>query len=352
MVFVLDEINITSPGLGSTRSCWDLEEKENLMKAVTYTEYGSPDVLQLKEVAKPVPKDNEVLIRIETATVTAVDSTFRQGASLSARFFTGLRRPKRPVLGSTLAGEVEAVGKGVTLFKKGDQVFGATANFGTHAEYICLPEDGALALKPTSISYEEAVATNSVLTALPFLRDTGQIQSGHKVLINGASGGVGSYAVQLAKEMGAEVTGVCSSEKMDFVKSLGADRVIDYKNEDFTQSGETYDIIFDAAGKSSFGRCKHALKENGIYMSTVLSPRIVLDTIWTSLVGSKKSKITFAGLRPASEQAKDLRFLTELIEAGKLRSLIDSCFPLAQTAEAHRYVETGRKKGSVVITVT
>ena len=201
------------------------------------------------------------------------------------------------------------------------------------------------------MTYEEAVATNAVLTALPFLRDNGQIQSGQKILINGASGSVGSYAVQLAKQAGAEVTGVCSTEKVEFVKSLGADKVIDYKKEDFTNSGETYDIIFDAAGKSSYGRCKHALKENGVYLSTVLSPRIVLDMIWTSIVGSKKAKIAFAGMRPASEQAKDLRFLTKLIEAGELRSLIDRSYPLAQTAEAHRYVETGLKKGSVVITV-
>ncbi|MCB8983752.1 MAG: NAD(P)-dependent alcohol dehydrogenase [Ardenticatenaceae bacterium] len=321
------------------------------MKAIVYTEYGSPDVLQLKEVAKPTPKDNELLIRIEATTVTAVDSTFRQGASMSGRFYTGLTRPKRPVLGSTLAGEVEAVGKDVTLFKEGDHVFGATADFGAHAEYICLPEDGALAMKPANITHEEAVATNPVLTALPFLRDTGQIQSGQKVLINGASGSVGSYAVQLAKQMGAEVTGVCSTEKMEFVKSLGADKVIDYKTEDFTDSGETYDIIFDAAGKSSYGRCQHVLKENGVYLSTVLSPGIIFDVIRTSLVGRKKAKITFAGLRPASEQAKDLRFLTELMEAGQLKSLIDRRYPLAQTAEAHRYVDTGRKKGSVVITV-
>ncbi|MFQ5401539.1 MAG: NAD(P)-dependent alcohol dehydrogenase [Anaerolineae bacterium] len=321
------------------------------MKAIIYTEYGSPDVLQLKEVAKPTPKDNELLIRIEATTVTAVDSTFRQGASISGRFYTGLKRPKRPVLGSTLAGEVEAVGKDVTLFKKGDQVFGATADFGAHAEYICLPEDGALALKPASITYEEAVATNAALTALPFLRDSGQIQSGHKVLINGASGSVGSYAVQLAKQAGAEVTGVCSTEKMAFVQSLGADKVIDYKTEDFASSGETYDIIFDAAGKSSYGRCQHILKENGIYLSTVLSPRIVLDMLWTSVLGNKKAKIAFAGLRPASEQVKDLRFLTELMEAGQLKALVDRSYPLTETAEAYRYFETGQKKGSVVITV-
>ena len=289
------------------------------MKAIVYTKYGSPDVLQLKEVAKPTPKDNELLIRIEATTVTAVDSTFRQGASLSGRFYTGLKGPKRPVLGSTLAGEVEAVGKNVTLFKKGDQVFGATAEFGAHAEYICLPEDGALALKPDSITYEEAVATNAVLTALPFLRDHGQVQRGQKVLINGASGSVGSYAVQLAKQAGAQVTGVCSTEKMGFVKSLGADQVIDYKKDDFTNRSETYDVIFDAAGKSSFGRCKRVLKENGIYLSTVLSPKIIFDMLWTSIVGSKKAKIAFAGLRPASEQAEDLRFLTELIDAGEFK---------------------------------
>ena len=321
------------------------------MKAIVYTEYGSVDVLQLKEVAKPTPKKNEVLIRIEATTVTAVDSTFRQGASLSGRLYTGLTRPKRPVLGSTLAGEIEAVGKDVTRFKVGDQVFGATADFGTHAEYICLSEDGALALKPASISYAEAVATNAVLTALPFLRDEGQIRSGHKVLINGASGSVGSYAVQLAKQAGATVTGVCSTEKMDFVKSLGADKIIDYKHEEFTNSGERYDIIFDAAGKSSYGRCKHILNENGIYLSIVLSPGIVFNMLWTSIAGSKKAKIAFAGLRPASEQAKDLRFLTKLMEAGQLKSLVDRSYPLAETAEAHRYVDTGRKKGSVVISV-
>jgi NADPH:quinone reductase-like Zn-dependent oxidoreductase len=325
--------------------------KDISMKAIVYTEYGSPDVLQLKEVAKPTPKDNELLLRIFATTVSSVDSTFRKGDSRSGRFYTGLKGPKRPILGTTLAGEIEAVGKDVKLFKKGDQVFGATANMGTHAEYICLPEDGALAIKPASMTYEEAVATSGVLTALPFLRDNGHIQSGQKVLINGASGNVGIYAVQLAKQFAAEVTGVCSTAKIEFVKSLGADKVIDYKKEDFTTSGETYDIIFDVAGKSSFTRCKRALKENGFYLSTVLSPRIVLDMLWTSMVGHKKAKIAFAGLRPAGEKVKDLRFLTELVDAGKLKSIIDRCYPLVQTAEAHRYVDTGRSKGSVVITV-
>lgn len=321
------------------------------MKAIVYTEYGSPDVLQLKEVAKPTPKDNELLIRIKATTVSSVDSIFRQGSSVSARFFTGLQRPKREVLGTTLAGEIEAVGKDVTLFKVGDQVFGATADFGAHAEYICLPEDGALVLKPAGMTYEEAVATNGVLTALPFLRDHGQMKSGHKILIIGASGSVGSYAVQLAKQFGAEVTGVCSTAKVGFVKSLGADRVIDYQTEDFTNRDDRYDIIFDAAGKSSFGRCRHLLKANGVYLSTVLAPGIVLAALWTSLVGSKKAKIAFAGLRPAPDKAKDLHFLTELIEAGQLKALVDRSFPITQTAAAHRYVETGLSQGSVVITV-
>lgn len=321
------------------------------MNASIYTHYGSPDVLQIKEVEKPVPKDNEVLIRICASTVTAVTTTFRAGASLSGRLYTGLLNPKRPTLGSELAGKIEAVGKDVTMFKPGDQIYGATANLGAHAEYICLPEDGAIAHKPANMSYAEAAAANAALTALPFLRDNGHIQSGQKVLINGASGSVGSVAVQLAKYYGAEVTGVCSTEKVDFVTSLGADRVIDYRQEDFFQSGETYDIIFDVAGKSSFSRCKNALKENGIYLSTVLSLGILLQVARTSIIGNKKAVIAFAGLRPAAEQAKDLRFLKKLIEDGKIRSAIDARYPLTQIAEAHRYFDQGRKKGSVVVTV-
>jgi len=321
------------------------------MKAMTYTKYGSPDVLELKEVGKPTPKENEVLIKIHATTVTAVDTTFRKGKPLNARLFTGLFRPKRPILGSELAGEVEAAGESVTSFKPGDQVVGATAGSGAHTQYICLPEEGALAIKPANMTYEEAAASNAVLTALPFLRDNGNIQSGQKVLINGASGSIGTFAVQLAKYYGAEVTGVCSTTNVEMVKSLGADKVIDYTKEDFTKNIEAYDIIFDTVGKSSFSRSKGALKQNGIYLSTVLSLGIILQTLWTSIVGSKKGKIAFAGLRPANEQAEDLRFLKELVEAGKIKSVIDRCYPLDQTAEAHRYVETGHKKGNVVLSV-
>jgi len=323
------------------------------MKAIVYTKYGSPDVLQLKEIEKPTPKDNELLIRVYATTVTATDCTFRKGDQLSARSFTGLTRPKNTILGDVLAGKIEAVGKDVKSFKPGDEVFGSTgAGFGAYAEYICLPEDGALAIKPANLTYEEAAAVyDGVLTALPFLRDKGKIQSGQKVLINGASGSIGTAAVQLARVFGADVTGVCSTANVDLVKSLGADQVIDYTQEDFTKSGQTWDIIFDTVGKSSFSRCKSALTQKGIYLSTVLTLTILLQTLWTSMAGSKKATITFAGLRSPSEKAEDLIFLKELVEAGKIKPVIDRRYPLEQTAEAHRYVDTGHKKGNVVITL-
>ena len=323
------------------------------MKAIVYTKYGSPDVLQLTEIEKPTPKDNEVLLRIYAIAVTATDCIFRKGDQLSARSFTGLTGPKNSILGDVLAGEIEAVGKDVKLFKPGDQVFGSTgAGFGAYAEYVCLPEDGALAIKPANLTYEEAVAVyDGALTALPFLRDKANIQSGQKILINGASGSIGTAAVQLAKVFGADVTGVCSTANVELVKSLGAAKVIDYTKEDFTQSGETYDVIFDTVGKSSFSRCKNSLTQTGIYLTPVLKLGILLQMLWTSMVGSKKAMITFAGLRSASEKAEDLIFLKELVEAGKIKPVIDRCYPLEQAVEAHRYVETGHKKGNVIITL-
>jgi len=265
----------------------------------------------------------------------------------------GFRKPRNKILGHELAGEIESVGKEVKLFRKADQVFGSTGlGSGTYAEYICLPEDGVLVIKPANMTFEEAAAVPSgALTALPFLRDKANIQSGQKILINGASGSVGTYAVQLAKYFGAEVTGISSTVNLELIKSLDADEVIDYTKDDFTKNGQTQDIIFDAVGKSSFSRCKNLLKHRGIYLTTVLTPAILLQMLWTSKIGNKKAMIAFTGLRPAIEKTKDLIFFKELIEAGKIKSVIDRRYPLEQTAEAHRYIEKGHKKGNVVITL-
>jgi NADPH:quinone reductase-like Zn-dependent oxidoreductase len=338
-----------------TDSGWVLREgmnqiiKDTKMKAIVYTKFGPPDVLQFKEVEKPTPNNNEVLIKIYATTVAAEDPGMRGSPGLN-----GFRKPKKSILGFYLAGAIESIGKDVKRFRKGDQVYGNTglSLLGSYAEYICMPEEAALVRKPANMTYDEAVAVpNGALTALPFLRDKGNIQSGQKVLIYGASGAVGTSAVQLARYFGAEVTGVCSSTNLEMVKSLGADKVIDYTKEDFTKTGHTYDIIFDTVGKSSFSRCKGSLKESGIYLTTVPSPAIVLQMLWTSVVGRKKVRLAATGLRPASEKTKDLLFIKELIEAGKIKSVIDRLYPLEQTAEAHSYVEKGHKKGNVVITV-
>lgn len=323
------------------------------MKAIVCTKYGSPDVLELKEVENPTPKGNEVLVRVYAASATAADCLIRKGTPFFGRLFIGLMRPNSPITGTGFAGVIEAIGKDVKLFKEGDSVFGETGiGFSTNAEYVCLPEDGVLATLPNTMTYEEAAPVcDGALTSLSFLKDIGNIQRGQSVLINGASGSLGSAAVQIAKHFGAEVIGVCSTTNLDMVKSLGADKVIDYTKEEFTKTDQTYDIIFDTVGKSSFSRCKGSLKENGVYLSPVLNLPLLFQMIWTSTFGRKKAKFSATGLRPASELRVLLNELKEWIEAGKIKSVIDRTYPLTQTAEAHRYVETGHKKGNVVITV-
>jgi NADPH:quinone reductase-like Zn-dependent oxidoreductase len=329
-----------------------MENKEK-MKAIICTKYGPPDVLQLKEVDKPTPKDNEVLIKIHATTVTLYDcwmrsSTAPTGFGLLMRIASGIRKPKKPILGTELAGEIETVGKDVKLFRKGDQIFGYTGmSLGAYVEYICLPEDGMLAIKPINMTYEEAAAVQQgALTALFFLRK-GNIQRGQKILIFGASGGVGTFAVQIAKNIHeCEVTGVCSTPKLELVKSLGADKVIDYTKEDFTKSGEMYDIILDTIGKSNVGRSKRLLKKDGFYLFTTFGLPKLFQILWFQITSRKKA---FYGI--LEETAEDLIFLKELIEAGKIKAVIDRRYPLEQISDAHRYLESGQKKGQVVITL-
>jgi 2-desacetyl-2-hydroxyethyl bacteriochlorophyllide A dehydrogenase len=323
------------------------------MKAIIWTTYGPPDGLQFKEVEKPAPKDNQILIRIHATTVTAGDCEVRSlkfplWLRLPMRIYFGLRKPRETILGQELAGEIEAVGKDVKRFTQGDRVFGATGfSFGAYAEYICLPEEAVIATKPSNMTYEEAAAVpTGGLEALHFLRK-GNIQSGQKVLINGAGGSIGTIGVQLAKYFGAEVTAVDSTEKLDMLRSIGADHVIDYTQEDFTKSGQTYDVIFDVVGKSSFSDCVKLLNDKGFYL--IANPQLskMVRGRWISWNSSKK--VIF---ETTIQKAEDLNFLKELIEAGKIKTVIDRRYPLDQVPEAHRYVETGEKRGNVIIGVT
>ena len=323
------------------------------IKAVVYEKYGPPEVLEIREIEKPVPGDNEILVKVKAAVVSATDVIFRRGTPFISRSAIGFTKPRYTITGDALSGEVEAVGKDVKKFKKGDRIYGSAGpEFGAHAEYKCIPENGVITIMPSNISFGEAAAiSDGSLTALPFIRDEAGIREGQKLLVNGASGAVGSFAVQLAKYYGAEVTGVCSTSSIKMVQSIGADKVIDYTKEDFTNNGRTYDVIFDAVGKSTFPQSKNALAPQGLYLSTVLSSSIIFNMLRTSKSKGKKAKIAFTGLRPPADRAKDLAFLKELIESGKLKAAIDKTWPMEKITEAHRYVEQGHKKGNVILTV-
>ena len=313
------------------------------MRAVVYDRYGPPDVLRLEDVERPVPKEDEVLVRVHATTVNRTDCGLRSAEYFITRFFTGLLRPKRPIPGMELAGEVEAVGATVTEFAVGDLVFGIRS--GANAEYVCVRESGVLARKPAGMSFEEAAAVcDGAITALVFLRGV-DVRKGRKIIVYGASGSIGTAAVQLAKHFDADVTAVCNTKNVELVRSLGADRVIDYTQDDFTTSGETYDVVFDAVGKLSFPRCRGALKPGGMYLATD-GLRNVLWALWTSLIGDKKAKLGIA-----KYTKPNIVFLKELIEAGEYRAVIDRRYPFEDVVEATRYVETGEKTGNVVLTL-
>lgn len=322
------------------------------MRVIVCERYGPPEVLQLKEIEKPTPNDNEVLIKACAATVTSADRRVRSldvpvGFGLLMRLVFGFSGPRQAILGAELAGVIESVGKDVRKFKPGDRVFAfSDTAMGCYTEYKCMPEDGAVVLKPHNLSFDEAAALSfGGTTALHFLRKA-KLQGGEKVLINGASGGVGTAAIQLAKCFGAEVSAVCSTANMGLVKSLGADHVIDYTKEDFTQNGQAYDVIIDTAGSAPYLRCKNSLKEGGRLLLVIAGLPEMLSALWTSMTCSKK---IIAG--PTSGGAEELRFLADLAEKGQFRPVIDRRYPFEQIVEAHRYVDTGRKRGNVIITL-
>lgn len=338
----------------------DINYKGRAMNAVVYTEYGSPDVLHVEDVAQPTPQANEIRVRVHATTINYGDLVARNFRNVRprqfnmpflfwilARFDFGFRTPNKRILGSEFSGEVDAVGEDVTRFQPGDPVFGYLGqDMGAYAEYICMAEDGKVAPKPANVTYEEAATIPyGALTALNLLRKV-DVQPGQRVLINGASGGIGSAAVQLAKHFGANVTGVCSTRRMAYVQSLGADRVIDYTQEDFTQNGELYDLIFDILGRSSFAQCKGSLTPNGRYLLASFKTKQLAQMLWTSFFSSKRVVCALS-----MESRDDLELIQELVESGQIKPVVDRCFPLAEAAAAHRYVEDGLKQGPVVLTM-
>jgi len=321
------------------------------MKAAVQATFGSPDVIALADVATPVPRDDEVLVRVHASTVGVVDSLARRGSPLYARTHFGLRKPRFAVLGCDFAGLVAAVGPAVTRFAVGDSVFGTIApRFGAHAEYVCLSERAAIVAMPGNVSYAEAAALVDA-TALCFLRDKARLSRGQTIAINGASGAVGTAAVQLARHFGATVTGVCGARGADLVRKLGADAVVDYTDADFARSGQTYDVIFDVAGKTSFAHCRAALSDAGIYLTTAPSLAIFAQMPWTARFGRKKAAVAFTGLRDAAVKRADLLAVTELVETSALVPVVDATYPLDRIADAHRHVDAGHKQGNVVVTM-
>ena len=318
------------------------------MKAMVYHDYGSPDNLELQEIKVPAVKDDQVLVKVHAASVNALDWHFLTGTPFLARIMAGgLLKPKQKILGVDLAGRVQAVGANITRFQPGDEVFGGCGSGGAFAEYVCAGQE-EIQPKPANVTFEEAAATGAAAhTALQGLRDGGQIRTGQNVLINGASGGVGTFAVQIAKSYGAEVTGICSTRNLDMVRSIGADHVIDYTQEDFTQSGQRYDLIFDVAATLSFSDCKRALHPGGVYVTTEFSPALALRGLWASMTGDKKLVSRLA--KPPNET--DWAFMKELLEGGEVTPVIDRCYPLSQVPEALRYLGEGHARGKVVITI-
>jgi NADPH2:quinone reductase len=320
------------------------------MKAIVYKKYGPPNVFEPLDLEKPTPGPGEVLIKVFASTVTAADCMMRRGDTFLSRILLGLIKPKKKyqILGTEFSGKIEAVGSKVKKFKPGDEVY-AFRGFGTgcYAQYKCMNENGSLAMKPCNMEFSEAASVvDGATTALFFLKEKANIQKGQKVLINGASGSVGSFAVQLAKYFGADVTGVCGTKNIELVKSLGADKVVDYIKEDFTRTGDTYDIIFDTVGKSSFASCRKALKNNGKYAVTVMTFKVILQSLLVKF--GNKEKVIFS---MSLNKTEELNFIRTLIEEGKLKTIIDRQYPLEELGEAHAYVEKGHKKGNVVITV-
>jgi len=319
------------------------------MRAIYYDKYGGPDVLEYKEIEKPVAMDDDVLVKNHAAAMNPMDWRLRSGTPFLARLVvSGITKPKRPILGVDFAGTVESVGKNVEQLKIGDEVYGMVqANRdGSHAEYVCVPEEN-VALKPVNMTYEQAAGVPFAGTmALEGIRDYGNIKPGQRVLINGASGGIGTYAVQIAKTFGAEVTGVCSTRNLEMVQSIGADHVIDYTKEDFTKKGEVYDVIFDVVDKNTFSNCRDSLSDNGIYITTGMGPGLIFQKFWTSMTSSKSALPMWGkGMK------EDLIILKELVEDGKVTTVIDRTYSLEEVPEAHRYIEQGHARGKVIIKI-